>query len=77
MKKSQKGCVLVYWNGKEYAYRDGYTWDELKNGTYYDMSHKCEAPFKEIQSLTTVFKDGKIYNEETFEQIRNRLHKEF
>ena len=77
MKKSQKGCVLVYWNGKEYAYRDGYTWDELKNGTYYDMFRKCEAPFKEIQSLTTVFKDGKIYNEETFEQIRNRLHKEF
>ena len=74
LKKSHKGCVLVYWNGKEYACRDGYTHEELKDGFYYDMANKCETPFKEIQCLTTVFENGKLCNEETFEQIRNRLH---
>ena len=73
LKKSHRGCVLVYWNGKEYVCRDGYTREQLE-GDYYDMSHKAMSPLKEIQSLTTVFKDGQLYNEETFEQIRDRLH---
>ena len=70
-KKSQKGCCVVFANPTnlddpkkvldfEYAYEDGYTWEEAVND-----SRNCFA---------TVFKDGKMYREYTLAGIRNRLN---
>jgi nicotinamide phosphoribosyltransferase len=59
IKKSQKGKVHVYKNGNKIVYSDGHSLDS-------EMT-------KDL--LQTVFKDGKVYNETTFAEIRNRLAK--
>lgn len=60
-KKSQRGCcrVLKDENG-ELTFRDGYTWDEVTNVFY--------------NELETVFKDGKMINEQYLANVRNVLH---
>lgn len=61
MKKSQKGCCLVYKTADgEYHYQDGYNWDEL--GTVVN------------QELKTVFKDGEMIVDDTLANIRARLN---
>lgn len=65
LKKSHKGLVFVEKVGNDYVYKD-----ELNASEYqeYAKEHKSE--------LRTVFKDGKMYNRETFTTIRTRLAKE-
>ena len=60
MKKSQRGCCVVYrWMG-EYHYEDGHTWeDSVKDNR---------------QELVTVFKNGELVHEETLQEIRQRLN---
>lgn len=60
MKKSQRGCCVVYrWMG-EYHYEDGYTWeDSVKD---------------DRQELVTIFKNGELVREETLDDIRQRLN---
>jgi nicotinamide phosphoribosyltransferase len=61
-KKSQKGCCIVYLNEDfEYTYTDEHTWFEASN---------CK-----INALKTVFKDGKLIEEQSLKDIRDRLHK--
>lgn len=60
-KKSQRGCCKVFIDKTgEFYYEDGYTWDEsIKDSD---------------NLLETVFKDGKLVKEYTFDEIRNTLH---
>lgn len=70
-KKSQKGCVLVYVNEDgEYAYVDGFDWETLNNG----CNPVDGEPYKNIQQLTTIFKDGEMISEQSLADIRNILH---
>jgi nicotinamide phosphoribosyltransferase len=59
-KKSQKGCVVVYEdeNGN-ICYKDSYTFEEAKKQTN--------------NIMRPVFIDGKLYNEQTLSEIRNRI----
>lgn len=62
-KKSHKGCCSVFWKDKwkgELTYVDGLTWDEAYN----DSSNM----------LQPVFRDGKMLNEQTLYEIRQRLN---
>ncbi len=60
-KKSQKGCCVVEKkeNGN-YAYKDGFTWEEA-----------CANP---DNKLVTIFRDGILLKEQTLKEIRERLH---
>ena len=62
-KKSQKGCCIVRKdeNG-EYAFTDGWTWDE------------ASLPGN---LLVPVFRDGKMLREQSLSEIRGMLHKKF
>lgn len=59
-KKSQRGCCIVTCTDGEYAFTDGYTWDEAV--------HASE------NQLKTVFRDGEFVREQTLKDIRRRLH---
>lgn len=65
LKKSHKGLVFVERDGKDFKYTDQLTKEE------YDEYAKTHT-----SALRTVFKDGKMYNKETFTQIRERLANE-
>ena len=59
MKKSQKGIVYVYRDKNgEITFKDGYTSETIPSDNL----------------LETVFKNGKLVKECTFEEVRNRLH---
>lgn len=58
-KKSQKGCCSVYVEDGEYKFVDGLNWEEA----YYGPNE-----------LKTVFKDGKLVNEVSLTEVRNRLN---
>lgn len=60
-KKSQKGCCVVRkdMNG-ELSCVDGYTWAEAAGHAYNEFKF--------------VFRDGKLLNEQSLSEIRNRLH---
>ena len=60
MKKSQRGCCVVFETEDGYSYTDGHTWDEA-----------CDDP---KQEMVTVFKDGKLVHEERLAEIRQRLN---
>lgn len=60
MKKSQRGCCVVYKSDNKYCYEDGYTWDEACNDNR--------------QEMVTVFKNGKLVKEVTLHEIRNILN---
>lgn len=65
LKKSHKGLVFVERVGKDFKYTD-----QLDREAYeeYGKTH--------TSALRTVFKDGKMYNRETFTTIRERLANE-
>lgn len=60
-KKSQKGCCVVAEdeNGKLF-FDDGYTWDEASTSSH--------------QKLAPVFRDGRMFIDESLKTIRSRLH---
>lgn len=61
-KKSQKGCCVVLQNAnKDYVYLDGYDWNFAMNG----ITNNC---------LKTIFKDGKMIEEQSLSNIRDILH---
>ena len=63
-KKSQKGCCVVYKKTKtdpnDYWYGDEYDWDQAVSDSR--------------QELKTVFKDGKLVEEVTLAEVRERLN---
>lgn len=60
-KKSHRGCVAVYRDDKgEITVKDGLTFQEAKDF--------------EGNLLRTIFKDSKVYNFQTLNEIRQRLH---
>lgn len=62
-KKSQKGVCYVYRDGEDIRYSDEHTLMELSGKNFND------------NLLITIFEDGKIVNEVSLKEIRNRLHK--
>ena len=61
-KKSQKGCCVVSKDANgNYVYVDGYTWDAAHINN-------------EQQEMVTVFKNGKMFVDETLMSIRERLN---
>lgn len=65
LKKSHKGLVFVERVGNDFVYTD-----EMYFSDYVAYEKNHESAFR------TVFKDGKAYNVETFNTIRERLEKE-
>lgn len=62
-KKSQRGCCSVMFDGEDYSYVDGLTFDE------HNTPENC---------LTPVFKNGEMIRDYKLSEIRNRLwHNEF
>lgn len=60
-KKSQKGCCLVYKNDNgELCYKDEYTWKEVS----------CNSK----QELKAIFRNSELLIDDSFANIRNRLH---
>lgn len=58
-KKSQKGCCSVHFNGVEFSYVDGLTFEE----------HNADK----ANFLTTVFKDSQMVKEYSLNEVRNIL----
>ena len=65
LKKSHKGLVFVEKTEEGYTYTDGMLQKDYEE---YAATH--------TSAFRTVFKDGKMYNRETFTTIRERLAKE-
>lgn len=65
LKKSHKGLVFVEKVNNDFVYTDG-----LLQTDYDKLAQTRKSAFR------TVFKDGKMYNRETFTTIRERLAKE-
>ena len=60
LKKSQRGCCMVIWDMIDKTYRCSDGWDEWVED--------------EATVLKTVFKDGHLLNEQTFQNVRARLY---
>lgn len=62
-KKSQKGCCRVFFDNlnNKLAYEDELTWEQVCNS--------------DNNLFETVFKDGKLFNQQTLNDVRQRLHK--
>lgn len=60
-KKSQKGCCVVY---------------KKINGDYFSVDQRRwdEVEMDKANELITVFEDGKLYNQSTLKQVRDRLN---